>query len=35
MSPEEQKEICMKIAECLKDNNLSDINVSVYREDVC
>ena len=32
---DEQKQICTKIAECLKDNGLEEVPVSIYREEVC
>jgi len=34
MSAEEQKELCGKVADCLKNNDLSTVDVVIYREEV-
>ena len=35
MSPIDQKALCIKIAECLKANDLASVNVVIFREEVC
>lgn len=34
MPADEQKQLCTKIAECLKANDLANVNVTLYREEV-
>jgi len=34
MSADEQKQLCTKIAECLKENQLENVPVTIYREEV-
>jgi len=35
MTLEEQTGLCEKISECLKDNDLANVGVDIYREAVC
>jgi len=34
MTAEQQKELCIKVADCLKANDLASLDVQVYREEV-
>jgi hypothetical protein len=34
MSPEDQKNLATKVAECLKECDLEDVDVTMYREEV-
>jgi hypothetical protein len=34
MSSDERKELCTKVATCLKENDLGSVDVSIYREEV-
>jgi len=35
MTLDEQVALCEKVSQCLKDNDLAEVNVGVYREEVC